>query len=98
MLQELLDLHYRRLRAEMNEARIWVAPLSGAVHVVSDTSDMPPMLLSRAPRLLAHVTAFEHLVNTTMRQRDLLPADQERINAEFADLWQTLYGPLPTPR
>ncbi len=98
MLQQLVDLHYRRLRAEMNDARVWLAPLSGAVHVVTDTADAPPMLLSRAPHLLDRVTTFEHLVNTTMRQRDLLPADQERTNAEFADLWQTLYGPLPTRR
>jgi hypothetical protein len=96
MLQQLVDLHYRRLRGEINDARVWVSPLSGAVHVISDTSETPPMLLSRAVPLLGRVTAFEQLVNTTMRQRDLLPADQERINAEFADLWQTLYGPLPT--
>ena len=96
MLQELIDLHYTRLGSEMNDVRVWLAPLSGTVSVVTNPSKTPPMLLSRAPRLLARVTAFEHLVNTTMRQRDLLEADQQRINAEFAEVWQTLYGPLPT--
>ena len=80
----------------MNAVRVWLAPLSGTVSVVTNSPETPPLLLSRAPRCSARVIAFEHLVNTTMRQRELLEADQQRINAEFAEVWQTLYGPLPT--
>lgn len=95
MLQQLVDQHYRRLRAELNESRVWVAPLSGAVTVVTDTPDTPALLVSQAPRALSQVTAFEQLVYASLRKNDLSTDDQQRINNEFAQLWETIHGPLP---
>jgi hypothetical protein len=96
MLQELVDLHYRRLRAEMNDSREWVSTLSGAVHVVCDKADTPPQLLTRAPAALTRAAAFERLVlRMSATRRDLTAEDQQHLNAEFAALWQAVHGPLP---
>jgi hypothetical protein len=96
MLQQLVDLHYRRLRVEMNDSRERVSTLSGTVHVICDKPDTPQTLLARAPAALSRASAFEQLVlRTSTTQKDLSPEDQERINAEFAALWQAVHGPLP---
>jgi hypothetical protein len=94
MLQQLVDQHYRRLRTELNESRVWVAPLSGAVTVITDTPETPTLLVSQAPRALSQVTALEQLVYTSLRKNDLATTDQQRINSQFGDLWETIHGPL----
>jgi hypothetical protein len=99
MLQQLVDLHYRRLRAEMNDSREWVSSLSGAVHVICDPPDTPKQLLACAPVALARAAAFEQLVRRiSTTRKDLTAEDQERINTSFAALWQSVHGSLPSRR
>jgi hypothetical protein len=96
MLQQLVDLEYRRLRTELNESRELVSTLSGSAHAAYDGRETPPSLLACAPRALSRARTFERLVREITASRDdLTDTDSQRLNAGFATLWESVYGPSP---
>jgi len=96
MFKQLVDLHYRLLRAELNDSRELVSAFSGTVAVVYEPASTPPQLVSRAAMALSRASALQQLVQGSLTHDDLTPADRQRINAAFDALWQTVYGSMPS--
>jgi hypothetical protein len=98
VFRQLVDLHYRLLRAELNDSRERVSVYSGTVPGVSYAATTPPHLVSRAAAALSRASALEQLVlaQSSLTHDDLTPADRQRVNAAFDALWQTVYGSMPS--
>src|SRR5262249_38305022 len=94
--QQLVDLHYRRLRVELNESRQRISTLSGSVSVLPDAASAPPDLLSRAAVAGKRARVVEQLVRESLAHEDLTADEQRHINEAFGALWEAVYGPLPS--
>jgi hypothetical protein len=95
LLQELVGLHYQRLRRELNTSKALVSALSQTATVAFDAHETPALLLSRAPAAFARVRAFDRAVRDIAASDDLGSDERQRLQEEFAALWRALYGPPP---
>jgi hypothetical protein len=96
VLQQLLELHYMKLRIELNDLRPRLAVLAGSASVVSPTSTAPPKLMARASAAYSRAARLEQDTRALLAQRDLRPADQRRLREEFERLWESVHGSRPT--
>jgi len=93
LFQQLVDLHYGNLRAEMDELRMRVSALAGTVPVVRAAPDPPSDFIACAAAALPHATALEREVQTLLTHKNVTATEQHRVVTAFEALWEAVHGP-----
>jgi len=95
VFQQVVNLHYGKLRVELDELKMRVSVLAGSDSVVQAAPHRPAGLVSRTPIALSHATALEQQAQDLFRQHDLGELERQCVRATFQSLWASVYAPQP---